>query len=163
MMRSAFTLIESLIACVILAFSVIGVLSMVSASYAHQHASDEDATALGLARELYEEVASKPFAAQPASGWSSGVFNRSGYDDVFDYDGYTDSTNGLVTLSGTSVPATGTRIYTRTVSVTRGMSGSLVARPDDLAVVTITVAPPAGRAVTIQCLVTAADPEKQDS
>jgi Tfp pilus assembly protein PilV len=161
--RFAFTLIEGLIACTILAFSVVGVLSMVNATYAQSRATVDDSFALSLARQLAEEMAAKPFARGPDAGWDAGVGNRNGYDDVFDYHGYTDSTSSLTTSSGQTVSAGFPAAYTRTVTVQAGVSLPAVLRSSELALVTTTVTPTKGRPVVVQKLITAADPRRQDS
>ena len=160
----AFTLIEGLIATVVLGLSVVGILSMVSASHMAAATVAEDGMALTLARSLGEELAGKPFAPGPNPGWSAGVQVRAGYDDAFDYHGYTDTTTALTTIGGTPVPAAaGGKVYTRAVTVTAGVTMPGVVRTGELALVTVTVTPPTGGPVVLRRLISAADPRREDA
>src|SRR6266480_2651488 len=98
--RRAFTLAEALIASVVLAASVIGISSVISASYQNSSGYGNSATALGLAQELMEEISSKPTVL------ASGVTNQPGwpiqtdrtqYDTVDDYNGYSDISSSIKT------------------------------------------------------------------
>src|SRR5205085_9332145 len=86
--RRGFTLAESLTASVVLAASVVAISGAMSASYQQSSQQGETAVALDLARELMEEIASKPMSiAAPYNdypGWSSGQHDRSKYDTVDD-------------------------------------------------------------------------------
>src|SRR4051812_30197655 len=112
-----FTLAEALLASVFLAVSAVGVAgTLAAASKTTQHLS-QNANCQGLARELIEEIASKSFATQPNAGYSAGTHARTNYDDMADYDGYTDNTtSGITTLQGTTVNFGDNATYTRTVS-----------------------------------------------
>src|SRR5436190_20655919 len=89
-----FTLAESLTASVVLAAAVVGIAGSLSASYQQSAVHGDSAIALDLARELMEEVSAKPFdpatGATNAAGWPS-VTDRTLYDTIDDYNGYSDS------------------------------------------------------------------------
>jgi len=151
-----------MIASVVLAASSVGVLSMVNASYAASTAVRDEATAVALARELIEEVAAVPWTPAPAvaprvacPGWPT-VTNRQDYDNVADYDGYTDATTSLATVSGISVAAPLGGTFTRAVALlTTPLAG--VTTPTNFMAVQVTVTTPRGRTITLSRLVAAGD------
>src|SRR5690349_12721675 len=59
--RGGFTLAEALLASVVLAVAVLGISQLTGASSQQSEALRQDARAVALARELMEEIASKPF------------------------------------------------------------------------------------------------------
>jgi prepilin-type N-terminal cleavage/methylation domain-containing protein len=114
--RSGFTLIESLIASVVLAIAVVGIAGALGASFKQTSALDNDAAAVAVARALLEEAASKPFAASTAaSKASAGNLDRSTYTNVADYHGYHDTSPFTTFAGGTVDLGTG---YTRSVTYT---------------------------------------------
>src|SRR6478735_3442131 len=113
-----FTLAEALIASVFLAIAVLGVASTLAASSRTSANLSQCGNCQALARELLEEVSSKSFTAQPNPGYSAAAVNRATYDDIGDYDTYTDNTtSGIKTLQGTAIDLGDGVAYTRTVSV----------------------------------------------
>jgi type II secretory pathway pseudopilin PulG len=160
--RRAFTLAESLIASVVLATAVTGLLTLLSSAASQAVAVQQDTTALSLARELMEMTSAVSFAkpVPDTKGWPEVPRNTNclTYDDILDFNGYTDTVT-----STESNPTGGTagdgRAYLRTVTVTQNAwSGTT---PADFMRVTVTVTPPKGRAVTLHRLVTKADPTRQ--
>ncbi|WP_428939949.1 hypothetical protein [Fontivita pretiosa] len=93
-LRSAFTLAECLVASIVLAVAVVGVTAAIVASQRQTAAQEDDATAVALARQLIEEVVSLPIVLPDGStgvaGWPAST-NRSLYDTIDDYNGYTDT------------------------------------------------------------------------
>jgi Tfp pilus assembly protein PilV len=154
--RSAFTLIEATIASVVLATSVVGLLTMVTAASSSAGVAQQDATALSLARELMELTAAVPFAkpAPDAAGFVQGNLNPSTYDDVRDFAGYTDEVVSSATVGSTSTTAGDGRTYQRRITVVQNAWGTT---PADFMLVTVTVTPPHGRDVTLRRLVSLAD------
>jgi Tfp pilus assembly protein PilV len=165
---SGFTIVEALLAGVVLAISVAGVSGALSADYQQTLAMQQTATAINLGRELQDEIASKPLA-NPSSGSTTPAtapaapsttqpttINRSTFVAVGDYNGYTDFSSDLYTLGGTSMDATGSQNYCRSVSVTQGgkPTNDTVSATTDFAVVTVTVTPPNGKPVQISRVVT---------
>jgi type II secretory pathway pseudopilin PulG len=158
MKRPAFTLAECLIAMTVLAVAVVGIASVLAATY-QQSAGQADTTeALALARMLMEEIAAKPIAPRTTPnqpGWPTQT-NRAFYDTIDDFDGYTDSSATLTTTGGIAlgVVAADGAAYTRRVSITDGaapvLAGSVVPpAPGDFKAVTVTVDRPGGPTVSI--------------
>jgi prepilin-type N-terminal cleavage/methylation domain-containing protein len=152
--RSGFTLIESLIASVVLAIAVVGIAGAIGASFKQTSALDNDSAAIAAARALLEEAASKPFAASTASSKAAaGNLDRSTYTNVADYHGYHD-TSPFSTLGGGTVDlGTG---YSRTVTYTvpAGVTvGATTTSLNDFGRVTVTVSSPSGRDVTLSRLI----------
>ena len=152
--RSGFTLIESLIATVVLAIAVVGIAGAVGASFKQTSALDNDSAAISVARALVEEVASKPYAASVASSKASaGNFDRSTYTSVADYHGYHD-TSPFTTLGGQTLDVGSG--YSRSVTYTVPASvtvGSTTTALNDFGRITVTVTSPSGRDVTVSRLI----------
>lgn len=157
--RSAFTLVEALIASVVLATTVIGITMALSASYQTNAHLEEAGASTALARQLLEEIASRPYLdpvtqliAPPGNG------NRSTYTSLGQYQGYTDQTDSMTTLGGATVPTIDSGTYTRSVEIQwrDDPAGSGVAANNDMALVTVRVTTPMGRVIEISKLFTAA-------
>jgi Tfp pilus assembly protein PilV len=151
-----FTLAEALIASVFLAIAVVGVASTLAAASAAASNLSQSANCQSLARELLEEVSSKSFTTQPNHGFTANATDRSTYDDIGDYDTYTDNTtNGMKTLQGTTVNLNDAKAYTRTVAVDyRATPSGSKAASGDFAMVTVTVTSSGGVSVALQRLLT---------
>ena len=151
-----FTLIEAMIASVFLAISVVGVSSALMASSNQSRQTDETSTAQGLAHELLEEMTARSFVAQPNQGHSAGVISRLNYDDVADYDGYTDNTTtGITTLQGTPIAIGDGVTYTRTAAFEyRATPGGSKITSGDFGMATVTVTTPEGTSITLQRFLT---------
>jgi prepilin-type N-terminal cleavage/methylation domain-containing protein len=145
-----FTLAESLTASVVLAIAVVGISTSLSASYQQSAVQEDSATALDLARELMEEVSAKPFevTGTNASGWPT-VTDRTLYDTIDDYNGYTDNSSTIKMYSGTTIDVGNGGAFTRSVSVTNTVPTGLTGTASDFAVVTVTVKTPHADAVTL--------------
>ena len=153
----AFTLAEGLIASVVLAAAVIGIASTLSASYRQASVRGQTSTALLLAQQLMEEIASKPFevAGTDQPGWSLGQTNRAQYDTIDDYDGYTDLSSSIKTSSGTTLDLGDGQSYTRSVSVEENaLPAALSGDSSDFKLVTVTVDMPQGQSVSVSQLFT---------
>ena len=145
-----------MIASVFLAISVVGVSSALMASSDESRQIDESTTAQGLARELLEEMTARSFTQQPNPGYSAGIHTRLNYDDVADYDGYTDNTTtGITTLEGTTVTIGDGVTYTRMASFSyRTTPGGSKTSSGDFGLASVTVSSPDGVSVTLQRLLT---------
>jgi hypothetical protein len=101
-----------------------------------------------LARQLMEEIAAKPF------GPSTPIVPRASITYANQYNGYTDTTAGITTLSGVTLSPGDGRLYTRSVTVANAATpnGSL-APTGDLQRVTVTVTTPSGQTVTLRRLI----------
>jgi Tfp pilus assembly protein PilV len=139
-----FTLAEALIASVVLAVSILGIASALACSSQQSMATDEAAVTTALGKQLLEEIAAKPFPIPGVTtnpGWSSGSHDRSTYDDVADYDGYTDSTP-ITTLSGAIINPGPT--YTRIVSFVQRINPSDTPGDGNFGLITVSVTGPLG-------------------
>ena len=161
--RRGFTLAESLIASVVLAAAVIGIAGTLSASYHQSSVRGNLNTGLGLAQQLMEEVASKPLTAPNGTtdkpGWSSGQTDRSQYDTVDDFNGYTDVSGSVKAWDGSTLDLGDGESYTRTVSVTSNAKPSALtgtAPSSDFYLVTVTVQMPRSQSTSISQLLTRA-------
>ena len=150
--RRGFTLIEAMFACVILTIGVLGLSGTLAASYEQTIAMRQTATAVALGRQLLEEITSLPDNTAPATGPAPAV--RTSFTSVGQYNGYTDSSSALPTLNGSTVDATGSQTYTRSVTVTSGGAGypsiDSTSPQSDFDLVTVTVTAPDGQSVQLQ-------------
>ena len=104
--QSGFTLIEMVVAIVIIGVGVAGVL----AAYMSSVRSSADAVVgkqmVAIAEEMMEEVLLKPYSSTLAAGAGTTcgqpAANRSAFDDVGDYNGY--QTAGICDGDGIAVP-----------------------------------------------------------
>lgn len=126
-----FTLIEALLAIVVLAFGLVGILA------AFKTVGKSSADPLvhkqmgAIAQEFLEEIRLKPYAVA-ANAAPSGCA-RDTYNDTLDYHGY--SATGICALDGTAIAAL-TR-YSVSISVVSGtLSGIAAARKITITVTT---------------------------
>lgn len=151
-----FTLIEATIASVVLAICVVGISASLTATTRQSKSLEEDATALLLARQMIEEVSAKPFLDPDTGTVNSREATRSLYDNVYDYNGYSetvDAAHPVASLQGKTVAVTNGRAYTRAVAVDlRSAPGGPSSSTGNFAMVTVTVTPPSGRAVSVSRL-----------
>ena len=155
--RRAFTLAESMIASVVLAAAVIGIASTISASYRQSAVRGQTSTALLLAQQLMEEIASKPLEVSGTNkpGWSLGQTNRFNYDTIDDYHGYTDLSSSIETGGGATVDLGDGHSFTRVVNVQKNaLPAGLSGAPSDFMLVTVTVQMPQDQSVSIAQLFT---------
>jgi len=155
-MSRGFTLAEALIASVFLAVCALGVAGSLTAASQSSANLTRATNCQALARELLEEAGSRSFTTRPNPGWASGGLNRSNFDDVADYDTYTDSTsdtNGIKTLQGTTVSFGDGASYTRSVTFRyRATPTGANAASGDFGLLTVTVTSSSGTSVTLQRL-----------
>jgi len=108
---SGFTLIEMIIAIVIIGVGLAGVLAAFNTTVKSSADPLIHKQMMAIAEEMMEEILLKPYA--PAAGSISGC-NRAAANDVSDYSAYTDQP--VCDIDGTAV--TGLSGYTVTVTVT---------------------------------------------
>jgi len=150
-----------MIASVVLAVAVIGISWTLAASYQQSAVRGNKTTALSLAQQLMEEISGKPMdppSSTDHGGWAAGFHDRSVYDTIDDYNGYTDTSSGLTTGDGvTTIDAGDGGSYTRSVTVTSnavptGMTGTA----SDFMLVTVIVSMPQQQSMSLSQLFTRA-------
>jgi len=146
--RAGFTLLEGLIASVVLAILVLGVVGSVSTSYQQSQSVRATSTSVTLARQLVDEIVSKPFDSTDALGTGG---TRSTFTNVSAYDNYSDTSDSLPLLAGGTIDATGADQYTRQTSVIVGAqpSNDATSPTSDFAIVTVNVTGPDGEVISI--------------
>ena len=154
--RRGFTLLEGLTASVVLVILVVGVVSSLSTSYQQSDSVRATSTGVTLARQLVDEIVSKPFDGDPP-GTGSGA--RSTFTDVSAYNGYSDNSDNLPLLKpGTPPPSldvTGEDDYVRQTSVVVGAQPTINNVPDnvspatDFAIVNVNVRCPDGQIISV--------------
>ncbi len=150
--RTGFTLLEGLIASVVLAVLALGVVGSVSTSYQQSQSVRASSTAVTLARQLTDEIVSKPYDPTDVLG-TGGV--RSTFTGVSAYNEYSDNSNALPMLEGGTLDVTGEDNYTRQAAVVVGARPSIdgTSPATDFAIVTVNVTCPDGQIVSIPELV----------
>ena len=96
-----FTLPEALLAIVVLGVGLTGVLQAFGAVARHSADPVLRKQMMGIAQELLEEIALKPYAA--AANSAPAGCARDTYNDIADYHGY--SSVGFCTVDGVVIPA----------------------------------------------------------
>ncbi|MDP9175453.1 MAG: prepilin-type N-terminal cleavage/methylation domain-containing protein [Planctomycetota bacterium] len=150
-----FTLLEGLAASVVLAILVIGVFGSLDVAYQQAQIVRVNGAAVMLARQLGDEITSKPFSdpitGATALGPDAGMTGRSMFTHVTNYDGYNDSSLALPLLGGGSIDATGSDPYWRQCSVVAGASPSIdaLSPSSDFGIASVVVTGPGGQSVTI--------------
>lgn len=127
---SGFTLIEMIIAIVVIAVGLAGVLSAFNVVVRSSSDPLVRKQMLALAEEMMEEVMLKPYAAGPGS---IALCDRSGADDISDYNGYHQA---VCSVDGVAIPALAD--YTIDVVVTAAALGAIAAGNASSVTVTVT-------------------------
>jgi len=140
-------LIEAMVASVVVAVAVLGIVSVLTASSQQTSVLRQNAIAVGLARQLLEEIAAKPFGP-PASSTAA---TRGSFQSIGDYNGYTDSSGAITQLDGSVVAVGDGETYTRQVSEQTGAvpAGDTVSPASDFVLVTVSVTTPQGQTLKI--------------
>jgi prepilin-type N-terminal cleavage/methylation domain-containing protein len=150
---AGFTLIESLMASVVLAIAVVGVAGTLAASHAQAAVTEETARATALCRQLIEEIASKPVVATDATaGWPTQT-DRALYDSIGDYSGYSELNPPLMLSGATTGVAEG---FSRSVTLTypTTLFGQTVTA-GDWVLISVRTKDASGRSITLNRLVAA--------
>jgi len=157
--RRGFTLVEALIASVILAILALGVAGAVGASYSQTIALNQNAIAVSLARELIEEIAAKPLL-DPTSGNTTPASTaltaaRSTFTGAGNYNLYSDHGASVTSLAGTTLNLTGGQVFTRAVTVQAGAvpTADTQSPSTDFDLVTVTVTAPSGQKFSLSRVV----------
>ena len=134
-------------ASVVVAVAVLGIVSVLTSASQQTSVIRQNAIAVGLARQLIEEIAARPFGP-PASTTAT---TRGSFQTIGDYNGYTDTSGAITQLDGSSIDVGDGETYTRKVTEQTGAKpASDTLSPDaDFVLVTVTVTTPAGQSVQI--------------
>ena len=134
------TLIELIVAIVVISIAVVGVMSVIN--YTTLHSADPVLRhqAIAIAEAYMEEISLKNFTDPD----SDGETDRRFFDDVDDYDGLVN--DGVVDQNGNAIP--GLSNYRVTVSVTGQSYGPATAQVNGL-MIDVTVTDPAGESLTL--------------
>jgi Tfp pilus assembly protein PilV len=130
-----------LIASFVLAVAVVALATALGTTSSQARAFDVDAASLSLARQLMEEVLARPFdppAYGDHAGWKTGNHNKSQYDDIGDFDGFTDAA-GFASNNGSGA-AGGDLSFHRSVAFAhRATPGGADVADGDFGMITVTV------------------------
>src|SRR5205814_6184451 len=141
---------------------VVGVAGVLTAASNGTRAMNDDLGAQSMARALLEEVAAKPFSAPTTgdqAGWSAGNTSRATYDNIADYNGYSDSTSSSAsipakTLSGSTISFGDGGTYTRSVAFEyRATPSGVAAGTGEFGMITVSVSSPNGHSLSLYRLV----------
>ena len=158
--RRGFTLAEALVAVVVLSVAVGGIIAPISASYQQTRTVSQTTTAVSMARQLLDEILSKPFVdptdMSTTLGPEADEPNRAAFDNIDDYHGYHDSTSAnatdvMKTVSGQTLTWNSDDVYSRSVTMEYRATpdGPPVASGDYL-MVSVTVTMPHNIKLTVQ-------------
>jgi hypothetical protein len=154
--RSGFSVAEGLMASTLLAIAVVGIAGPLGASSEQTKVLQERGTALILARELMEEIASKPLCDGGTTCHLSpeaGETDRSKYDSADDYHLYHDTTAALNNLAGQRVNFDADAVFARDVAVEyRPTPSGAASSSGNFGLVCVSVTTPHKQVVTISRL-----------
>ena len=139
--HSGFSLIEVIVAMLLISVGVLGVLSAMNTLVKGSADPMVRKQAIAAAESLLEEITLKDFA-NPTGGYTG--TDRTQFDDVTDYAGYT--TTGIVDIGGTAI--SGLSGYNvSSVTVANAALGSIAST--DAKLITVTVTAPGGEAISM--------------
>jgi type II secretory pathway pseudopilin PulG len=142
--QHGFLLIEAMIASVILSVAAMGIVSLLLSAAEQQTALRENSTAVLLAKQLMEEITSKPF------GLATPIVPRASMTTANQYNAYQDTTTAMSTLSGEAISPGDGEVFSRKVTITNAPTPTGSSAPaSDLQLVTVTVTTPSGRSVSL--------------
>jgi Tfp pilus assembly protein PilV len=155
--RRGFMALEGLVASVLLAILVIGIVGSLNVAYQQSQVVRAAGNEVLLGRQLITEINAKPLADPTSSsvalGPDAGMTSRSQFTRITNYNGYSDTSDAIPMLGGgTAVDATGSESYSRTATVVMGAEPSVdTASPaaSDFAIVNVQVTAPNGQIVQI--------------
>jgi MSHA pilin protein MshD len=101
----AFTLVEALLAVVVLAMAITAITMPFTAAAQHDQEDGRRTLAVALAQELMEEILARPFydpqtPEDMTPGAEIGESGRDEFDNVDDYHGYAEAAGAIVTAGG---------------------------------------------------------------
>ena len=119
--QRGFTLLEAVVAIVVISVALTGVLLAVSASVRGSADPVVQRQLLAIAQQFVEEVQLKPYAV--AANTAPAGCARDTYNDILDYQGYASA--GICAIDGTAIPALAR--YAVSISVVAGTLGGTTA------------------------------------
>lgn len=153
---AGFTLIEGLLAAVVLSVAVGGVAITMSAAHGQSAILRENTRMTALARQLMEEITALPFADPDTHQAKLGPneSERGSYDDVGDYDNYSDNSTEMTTAGGEPAAMNDVGEYQRQVTVEfRSQPQGPADNNGNLALITVTITAPSGHTFKLSRLV----------
>ena len=135
--RRGFTLVESLLACTVLALGVVSVGGVLAASHQHDRFTLEELNAVELARDGVERASSAPFVADAGPV----LADFANVSELLDENGQPREPGDDVVL------------YTRSTQVQFPSTLAGIRGDGNLAIVTATVVAPGGKTATLRRLV----------
>ena len=102
-LKPAFTLLEALLAAAVLAMAITAILMPFTAGTQQEQVDARRTLAVNLAEEMMEEILAKPFRdpdGATSPGPEPGETSRSEFDNLDDYDGYTEPEGGVTSFDG---------------------------------------------------------------
>ena len=160
---TGFTLAEALLAAVILALTVTAMTMPFTAAAATEIVETRHTLASALAQEMMEEILAQPFADPQGGvgvGPEVGETPRNGFDNVDDYDGYSEPAGEIADATGQVVTDSAARELTREVkAVYVYVSGQDTGHPPTFVRVTVTVKYRNNPIVTLTRLVYSMQPQ----
>jgi MSHA pilin protein MshD len=161
--RRGFTLAEGMLAVVVLAVAVGGVMGPISASYQQTRTVTQTATSISMAQQLLDEILSKPFVdptdLSTTLGPEADELGRASFDNIDDYHGYHDTTSSnasdaMKTAAGAAITWGSTDVYSRAVTMEyRAIRDGPPVASGDYLLITVTVTMPHGRQMSVQRMV----------
>jgi type II secretory pathway pseudopilin PulG len=118
--RRGLTLLEALMAAVLLALVAGAVIAPFTAAAQNNAQEARQTLAVSCAQELMEEILSK--RVNDPDGSEAGESGRGNWDDMVDYDGYTEAEGGIVGADGSALAGPGSAGLSRTVTVRKTFS-----------------------------------------
>jgi prepilin-type N-terminal cleavage/methylation domain-containing protein len=115
-----FTIFECLIAMTVLSFAVLATCYALAAGQQQVHDGDRTAAAVRLGTDLLEEIAARDYrdrGGTPVFGPEPDELTRAAFDDVDDYQNYSEAPGSLADATGTRYPAAD-EVFARNVTVT---------------------------------------------
>ena len=119
-LRRGFTLLESMLASVVLAISVFAVTLPFTASVRNDEAQQRRTVAAALAQEMMEEILAKPFSdpqGESACGPEAGESSRALFDNIDDYHSLNEQADTIAGFSGLAMTEAAAAGLSRHVTV----------------------------------------------
>lgn len=119
--RHGLTIVECMIAMTILSVIVLVTCYTLAAGQQHVYEGNRLASAVRLGRDLLEEITARGYRDPSGTtnfGPESDELTRAAFDDVDDYQNYSEPAGSLVDASGTRYPPAD-QVFSRKVTVTK--------------------------------------------